>query len=277
MYFHKKIKMKKTIILCAMVLLNFACADSNNKKEEAKTEDTTSIEPTEKAEMKVEEPEIQPISHASFVMEWGDKSWYNDPVGDLADYAEYGNPDVVLISDIHGDHFSVETLQALEGEFKIITPQAVYDEMPEELQQRSIILNNDENLTWESFEITAIPMYNFTEERLKYHTKGRGNGYVIEKDGYRMYISGDTENTDEMEALKDIDLALVCMNLPYTMTIQQAVEGVITFAPKKVIPYHYRGMKDGERHIFNIQLFERMVTMEDPEIKVKRLNWYPED
>ncbi|GGE43703.1 MBL fold metallo-hydrolase [Psychroflexus planctonicus] len=269
--------MKKTIILCAVVLLNFACVDSNKKQNEAKAKDSTSVETTPKEEMEKDEPKIHPISHASFVMEWGDKIWYNDPVGSVEAYAEYGNPDVVIISDIHGDHFSVETLQALEGEFSIITPQAVFDEMPDELQKKSVVLNNDDDLIWEAFEITAIPMYNVTEERLKYHTKGRGNGYVIEKDEFRLYISGDTENTDEMEALQDIDLALVCMNLPYTMTIQQAAEGVITFAPKKVIPYHYRGMKDGESHMYDTQLFERLVSMEAPEIKVKRLNWYPEN
>ena len=264
--------MKKTLILLAFVMFNFACSDSNKKKEENQN---TDVKVVEDAEMTVEEPEIYPISHASFVMEWGGKTWYNDPVGSIEGFMEYGAADVVLLSDIHGDHMNVETLQAITGDFKIITPQAVFDKLPAELQAKSIVLNNGENLTWESFEISAIPMYNITEGRLQNHPKGRGNGYVIEHDGYRMYISGDTENVDEMEALEDIDLALVCMNLPYTMSVEQAVEGVLTFAPKKVIPYHYRGVKDGERHMYDVELFERLVSMESTEIKVQRLNWYP--
>ncbi len=84
-------------------------------------------------------------------------------------------------------------------------------------------------------------MYNLTADRLKFHDKGRGNGYVLTLGGKRVYLSGDTEDILEMRALKNIDVAFVCMNLPYTMTVDQAASAVREFKPKIVYPYHYRG------------------------------------
>ncbi|MGA8854878.1 MAG: MBL fold metallo-hydrolase, partial [Christiangramia sp.] len=104
------------------------------------------------------------------------------------------------------------------------------------------------------------------------HTKGRGNGYVLEKDGKRLYISGDTEDIPEMRALKNIDIALVSMNLPYTMPVDQAAEGVLAFQPKKVIPYHYRG-KEG---FSDVEEFKRLVNKGNPNIEVELMEWYPE-
>ena len=84
-------------------------------------------------------------------------------------------------------------------------------------------------------------MYNLREEAKKFHEKGRGNGYVIEKNDKRVYISGDTEDIPEMRSLQNIDIAFVCMNLPYTMTVENAASAVLDFKPNKVYPYHYRG------------------------------------
>ena len=84
-------------------------------------------------------------------------------------------------------------------------------------------------------------MYNLTPTRLRFHNKGRGNGYVMTFGGKRVYVSGDTEDIPEMRALKKIDVAFVCMNLPYTMTPVQAADAVWEFKPKTVYPYHYRG------------------------------------
>jgi L-ascorbate metabolism protein UlaG (beta-lactamase superfamily) len=90
-------------------------------------------------------------------------------------------------------------------------------------------------------KIEAVPMYNLTAARLRFHNKGRGNGYVMTFGGKRVYVSGDTEDIPEMRALKNIDAAFVCMNLPYTMTPEQAADAVREFKPKVVYPYHYRG------------------------------------
>ena len=271
---HKIIEMKKTTLLLILVALNFAC--NKAEKKEKTTEKSSTIEATSIKTKEVNTPKINPISHASFVMEWGNKVWYNDPVGSIEDYADFKNPDVILISDIHGDHFSIETLLSLKGEFKIIVPRTVFEEMPENLQKKSIVIKNEESIKWEDFKIQAIPMYNITEERLKFHTKGRGNGYLIDNGSYRTYISGDTENIPEMAELKNIDLAFMCMNLPNTMSIKQAVEATLSFEPKTVIPYHYRGMKDGEYHLYNTEVFERLISDATDQTKVKRINFYPE-
>ena len=89
--------------------------------------------------------------------------------------------------------------------------------------------------------VEAIPMYNLTSDRLQFHEKGRGNGYVVTLGGQRVYISGDTEDIPEMRALQNIDVAFVCFNLPYTMTEAQAASAVNEFAPRFVYPYHFQG------------------------------------
>ena len=114
-------------------------------------------------------------------------------------------------------------------------------------------------------------MYNLPESAQAFHTKGRGNGYVLERDGKRVYISGDTSGIPEMRNLKDIDLAFVCMNLPYTMSVEEAAEAVLAFAPKKVVPYHYRG-PDG---LSDTTKFRELVNAANPNIEVDLMNFYP--
>jgi L-ascorbate metabolism protein UlaG (beta-lactamase superfamily) len=135
----------------------------------------------------------------------------------------------------------------------------------------SNIINNGETKTISGIEITAVPMYNLTEGRLEMHVKGRGNGYVLEKNGYRVYISGDTEDIPEMRALKNIDKAFLCMNLPYTMDIDQAVNAVLEFQPKQVIPYHYRGTEGFQ----DVEKFKQMIDDTNSDIKVALMDWYP--
>ena len=108
---------------------------------------------------------------------------------------------------------------------------------------------------------------NLTADRLKYHNKGRGNGYVVTLGGKRVYISGDTEDIPEMRALKNIDVAFVCMNLPYTMEVENAASAVQAFKPKIVYPYHYRGS--------DVQKFKELAG-QTPGIDVRLRKWYPE-
>jgi L-ascorbate metabolism protein UlaG (beta-lactamase superfamily) len=112
-------------------------------------------------------------------------------------------------------------------------------------------------------------MYNLTKERLNFHNKGRGNGYVLTINQKRIYISGDTEDIAEMRSLKNIDYAFICMNLPYTMTVEQAASAVMEFKPKVVIPYHYRG----KGMISDVQRFKHLVS-KNKAIEVKLLDWY---
>jgi len=159
---------------------------------------------------------VHPISHASFVMETPAGTIYSDPVGEASAYADFPAPDLILVTHEHGDHYKAETLIANGG-----------------------------STEFNGVKIDAIPAYNLTEERKKFHPQGRDNGYVLTFDGFRVYISGDTEDIPEMRALENIDLAFVCMNLPFTMDAKAAASAVAEFKPKYVYPYHYRGRDGG--------------------------------
>ncbi|RRO16383.1 MBL fold metallo-hydrolase [Flavobacteriaceae bacterium 14752] len=259
----------KSILNFFILLLIISC--KSEPKDESKTSKTE-----QKTETQKEIPvEITPIEHATFVMEWADEVVYVDPNGGVDAFKDLPKPSLVLITDIHGDHFNLETLKGLSQSFDMVAPQAVYDKMPKELQNKTKILANGKSFDFHGFNLKGVPMYNITEARLKYHEKGRGNGYVVSKDNYKVYISGDTEAIPEMKSLTDIDLAFMCMNLPYTMPPEMAAEAVLSFKPKKVLPYHYRGMKDGKPHFFSVEKFKEMVQSQNDEIEVSLLDWYP--
>lgn len=144
--------------------------------------------------------------------------------------------DFVLITDIHGDYLNKKTLEGLDlSNTTLIAPKVVVDKLPKDIAKTLIILNNGDDFKVDTIKIEAIPMYNIREEALKFHTKGRGNGYVLNIDDERIYISGDTEDIPEMRQLKDIDVAFICMNLPYTMTEKSDASAVLDFKPKKFI------------------------------------------
>lgn len=216
-------------------------------------------------------PQITPIAHATFVMKWDKQVIYVDPVGGKEAFKNMPQPDFIFVTDIHGDHMDAATIQAVKGSnTKIFVPQAVADKLPKSLQPT--VINNGAVTEMDELEIAAIPMYNLTQGRMKYHQKGRGNGYVLTKYGYRVYISGDTEDIPEMRNLENIDMAFVCMNLPYTMTTHQAASAVAQFAPRTVVPYHYRGT-DGYS---DINEFRQKLTSLNPKVKVDEMEWYPD-
>ncbi|MEM9143046.1 MAG: MBL fold metallo-hydrolase [Bacteroidota bacterium] len=217
---------------------------------------------------------IFPIEHASAVLEWKDIVIYIDPVGGAKAFAGYRPPDLILITDIHDDHLHVETLLALDTQrAKIIVPQAVADKLPVAFIPQVDVLANGDSKTRYGITITAVPMYNLREEAIQFHSKGRGNGYVLDRGGQRLYFSGDTEDIPEMRGLQNIDKAFVCMNLPYTMPVERAADAVLEFKPKQVYPYHYRG----NPKVSDVGQFKRLVEAGDPNIEVIQLDWYPED
>lgn len=189
---------------------------------------------------------VHPISHASFVMETPAGVIYVDPVGDAASYDAFGAPDLILITHEHGDHYNAETLAAVSGDTtRMIVNPAVFGMLPEKMAERATSIANGENIAAGNIAVEAIPAYNTSADRLNFHPQGRDNGYVVTIDGMRIYISGDTEDIPEMRALTDIDLAFVCMNLPFTMDVEAAASAVAEFAPTYVYPYHYRGRDNG--------------------------------
>ncbi len=218
-----------------------------------------------------EDVKITPISHASMVLEWDGEVLYVDPVGELEQYVGNEAPDVILLTDIHGDHLSIATLEGLvTADTIIVAPQAVADELTDELNNLVVIVANGEVFSYGEFDIEAIPMYNLPESEDSRHVKGRGNGYVVENDSTRLYIAGDTADIAEMRALQNIDIAFIPMNLPYTMDVNAAADAVLEFAPAAVYPYHYRtpeGFSD-------VDEFMRLVNEGNSAIDVVILDWY---
>ena len=183
---------------------------------------------------------VHPIHHASFVMQVPGLVIYNDPVGKASAYAHLPPPDLILLTHHHKDHYVPKTLAALVAEgTKILANPTVYDQLPKKLKAMATSIGNGDSATFGSVKIEAVPAYNYTEGRTQYHPKGRDNGYVVNTDGRRIYIAGDTEDVPEMLALTDIDIAFLPMILPYTMDITQAAFAVGEFFPAHVYPYHY--------------------------------------
>jgi L-ascorbate metabolism protein UlaG (beta-lactamase superfamily) len=103
-------------------------------------------------------------------------------------------------------------------------------------------MRNGDVQTVAGLRVEAVPAYNLVHKRedgQPFHPKGAGNGYILTFGDIRVYIAGDTENTPEMKALKDIAIAFLPMNLPYTMTPEMVAEAAKAFRPRVLYPYHY--------------------------------------
>ena len=268
--------MKKLSALLIIYCILLACKENKARQIDSvpadHTENTIDT-PKEGSDMQEVEIDIIPIEHATAVLQWNDISIFIDPVGKVEKFVSYGPPDLILITDIHGDHFSLETLEALNTQnTKIMMPQAVADKMPDEFAPQIDVLNNGDSKSRYGISVEAIPMYNLRNEARHFHERGRGNGYVLNISGKRIYFSGDTEDIPEMRQLKNIDMAFVCMNLPYTMTVEKAADAVKEFKPKQVYPYHYRGRPD----VSDVAKFKNLIEQSGTGIEVVQLDWYPD-
>jgi L-ascorbate metabolism protein UlaG (beta-lactamase superfamily) len=208
---------------------------------------------------------ITPLNHASTLIEAGGKTIYLDPAKPVK-FAGLAKADLILITDIHGDHMDPDSIkEASKSKTEIFAPPAVVQTVT-----RAKPIANGETKNWPGWTIEAVPAYNLKRGPTPgtlFHDKGRGNGYILTYGGKRFYFSGDTEGVPEMRALKNIDVAFVCMNLPYTMPPREAADAVKAFHPKIVIPYHYRGS--------DLSVFQR--ALEGTGIAVRLLNWYPKE
>lgn len=215
---------------------------------------------------------IQPVMHASLVLTENKTTIYVDPSGDPSLFRGLPAPGIILVTDIHGDHFDVKAIEALRSPTTILVmPQACADKLPGNDKTNLVIVKNGDVTTKNGVEIKAIPMYNLPESPTAMHTKGRGNGYVLTMGGKHIYISGDTQGIPEMRALTGIDVAFVCMNLPYTMDVKEAADATLAFKPKIVYPYHYRG----QNGLSDVNEFKKLVNAGDKNIDVRLKNWYP--
>jgi len=210
---------------------------------------------------------ITPIEHASVLLEAGGKVIYVDPAKTPnfpGDFSGLPPADLILISDVHSDHMDPVTVTSLsKADTMIIAPPSVAKTIT-----TAKTIPNGETTQWDKWTIEAIPMYNMVRGPAPgkfFHDKGRGNGYVLTYGGRRFYFSGDTEGIPEMRALKNIDVAFVCMYERPTMSPEEAADAVLAFHPKVAIPYHY-GTSDPA--IFKKKL-------EGSGIDVRLLDWYP--
>lgn len=205
---------------------------------------------------------ITPIFHAAAMIQAGNDRIYIDPAAP-ANIAGLPPGDLILITDIHPDHMDPADIAALSKPgTEIVAPAAVAKTVTS-----ARVLANGESMTWRHWKITTVPMYNVKHmmpNGKPYHPKGRGNGYILTYGGERFYFAGDTEGTPEMRALKNIDVAFIPMNLPYTMSPDEAAAAVRAFHPKVAIPYHY--------HRQDIRRFAD--DLKGTGIEVRLLDWY---
>jgi L-ascorbate metabolism protein UlaG (beta-lactamase superfamily) len=205
---------------------------------------------------------ITPLNHASTLIEAGGKVVYLDPAKPVK-FSDHPKADLILITDIHRDHMDPDAIKEVsKADTNILASPAVVQTV-----KSAKPLANGESKTWQGWTIEAVPAYNLKRGPAPgklFHDKGRGNGYILTYGGKRFYFSGDTEGVPEMRALKDIDVAFVCMNLPYTMPPDEAADAVRAFHPKIVIPYHYRGS--------DLAIFQKGLA--GTGIEIRLLNWY---
>lgn len=210
---------------------------------------------------------IQPINHATFALQWGTNTIYFDPTGQASRYAHLPRPTLIFITHAHSDHYSSSTiLNVMTNYTKIIVSRVVQGQLPSTLTNYSILMTNGMTTNINGIAIEAIPAYNLTSS---YHPKGDGNGYVLTIGGKRFYISGDTEDIPEMRALRNIDVAFLAMNKPYTMNVDQAASAVREFKPKIVYPFHYSPSNPAT----DFNAFIRAVG-KDPGIEIRLRKWY---
>jgi L-ascorbate metabolism protein UlaG (beta-lactamase superfamily) len=204
------------------------------------------------------------IGHGTIMFEIANTVIHVDPVGRYADYSKLLDADLILITHHHGDHLDPNAIKEMTKEGTKI----FCNELSLEKAVGAIVLKNGENVLFGKINIEAVPAYNILHKRDNgdpFHPKGQGNGYVLTIADKKIYIAGDTENIPEMKELKNIDIAFLPMNLPYTMTPQMVVDAVKMFNPKILYPYHFGNTNVNE-------LIELLKEKNDCEVRIRKLN-----
>ena len=182
--------------------------------------------------------EITFIGHGSLMMKFDGKIIYVDPYSKLADFTKLPKADAIFITHEHQDHLDPGALQSIRTKDTTL----VLTEAAAERVSGGLIMKNGDVRTVLGITVEAVPAYNLLHKRENgepFHPPGRGNGYVLAFGKTRVYVAGDTENTPEMKALKNIDYAFLPMNLPYTMTPEMVANAVKAFKPRVLYPYHF--------------------------------------
>jgi len=221
----------KTTILLLVLFFGVLAANSQN---------ATSVKTFEKDTFKTAKGKlvITFIAHGTLIIEAGNQVIHIDPVSHEADYSLLPKADIILITHEHGDHLDKKAVASITlPQTKTIVSMSCRNQI-----DNSLVMLNGESQTFGDIKIEVVPAYNIVNKRPDggaYHPKGNGNGYVITFGNKRIYVAGDTENIPEMANLKNIDIAFLPMNLPYTMTPQMVADGAKSFMPTILYPYHF--------------------------------------
>ncbi len=207
--------------------------------------------------------EITFIGHGTLMFAFGGKVIHVDPLWQYADYAKLPKADLILITHEHKDHLDPQAIEKIKkAGTQIVATEAAASQAP-----GAMVMKNGETKTAAGFKIEAVPAYNLVHKRESgepFHPQGRGNGYIITFGDKRVYVAGDTENTPEMKALKNIDIAFLPMNLPYTMTPAMVADAAQAFKPKILYPYHF-GKTD------TAKLVELLKGSPEIEVRIRRM------
>ena len=182
--------------------------------------------------------EITFIGHGTLMFKFGGKVIHVDPWSDLADYTKLPKANLILLTHEHRDHLNLKTVETLRTEkTAVVGTKACAQQVA-----GVTVMSNGDVKTIEGLEIKAVPAYNIIHKRdtgQPFHPQGEGNGYLIAFGDKNVYVAGDTENIPEMKRLKNIDIAFLPMNLPYTMTPEMVADTARVVQPKILYPYHY--------------------------------------
>lgn len=218
----------KKILTCLLAILGLstACGQQTFEVDEFKTKSGKTVK-------------FNALVHASIRIEYNGKEIEIDPVRKLGnktiDYAAMPKADFVFVTHEHGDHFDKEAIKILSRE----GTQLIMNKRCADMYGPCGVLANGQSAQFGDISVDAVPAYNISEGRTQFHPKGRDNGYILTIDGLRIYIAGDTEDIPEMKDVKNIDIAFLPCNQPYTMTTEQLVRAAKVIKPKVLFPYHY--------------------------------------
>jgi L-ascorbate metabolism protein UlaG (beta-lactamase superfamily) len=237
----KMIKITKTVWFLSVVLVVVGFHVGAGAEDSAAAEKAAEEEPKfEKDIIKTKSGtlEISFIGHGTLMFKFNDKIIYTDPVSRYTNEAEMPKGDLILVTHEHSDHLDARAIEVVRKEnTKIVLTKACTEKAG-----GGVVMKNGDVKTVLGLKIEAVAAYNILHKRSNgepFHPKGRGNGYIITFDDKRVYVAGDTENTPEMKKLKNIDIAFLPMNLPYTMTPEMVADAAKAFKPKVLYPYHY--------------------------------------
>jgi L-ascorbate metabolism protein UlaG (beta-lactamase superfamily) len=182
--------------------------------------------------------EITFVGHGSLIIKAAGQIIYIDPFGTLTEYSKLPKADLILVTHDHFDHLDIAAIDKIRTK----NTKVVLTEIGAGKLSGGIVMKNGDTQTVTGVKIEAVPAYNLIHKRdtgQPFHPKGQGNGYVLTFGDKRIYVAGDTENTPEMKALKNIDIAFLPMNLPYTMAPEMVADAALAFKPRVLYPYHY--------------------------------------